>query len=96
LNELNAHLKNLEHRYQILSEEKLRSELEQRQRLEGSNKTVANLRADIEHLKGTVTEKHLEAQELRAENMAVKEIGDHRALDISRLKNELNHLSEVN
>lgn len=59
-------------------------------------KTVAHLRTDIDQLKSNITEKHIENQELRAENLAVKEIADHRALDIARLKNELSHMSELN
>lgn len=35
-------------------------------------------------------------QELRAENMAIKEISDHRQVDIQRLKNELNLLNDNN
>ncbi|KRX09613.1 hypothetical protein PPERSA_09283 [Pseudocohnilembus persalinus] len=94
--ELSSHLKNLEHRYQILSDEKLRCEHDLRLRNENNLKTISNLKTDIDSLKSGLTEKHIENQEIRAENMALKEISDHRSLDINRLKNELSQLNDYN
>ncbi|KAL4496164.1 hypothetical protein ABPG72_012901 [Tetrahymena utriculariae] len=92
--ELNHHLKNLEHRYNILSEEKSRNEIDARNKQAAQAKTISIYKNDIETLKQGLTEKHIELQELRAENMAVKEISDRRQLDIQRLKNELQHTSD--
>ncbi|EAR89366.2 hypothetical protein TTHERM_00373830 (macronuclear) [Tetrahymena thermophila SB210] len=92
--ELNHHLKNLEHRYNILSEEKSRNEIDARNKQAAQAKTISIYKNDIETLKQSLTEKHIELQELRAENMAVKEISDRRQLDIQRLKNELQHTSD--
>lgn len=52
-------------------------------------KVIANLKTDIDVLKSTLAEKNIEYQENKAENLAIKDIADHRALDISKLKNEL-------
>ncbi len=52
-----------------------------------------NLCAEIEHLKGTVTEKFLEAQELRAENMALK---DEKKKIIEEKNNKNNELLKTN
>lgn len=57
-------------------------------------KTITLYKQDIDNLKQNLTEKHIEVQEMRAENMAVKEISDRRQGDINRLKNELGHLSD--
>lgn len=52
-------------------------------------KTIANLKTDIDTLKSTIAENNIEYQELKAENLAIKDIAEHRSLDITKLKHEL-------
>ena len=52
-------------------------------------KTIANLKTDIDTLKSTINETNIEYQELKAENLAIKDIAEHRSIDITKLKNEL-------
>jgi len=51
--------------------------------------SMANLKTDIDTLKAALSEKNIECQELRTENLAFKDIAEHRALDIQKLKEEL-------
>ncbi|KAM3147191.1 hypothetical protein pb186bvf_000907 [Paramecium bursaria] len=94
--ELAQHLKSLEHRYNMLHDEKMRNEVEFRNRSDQTLKSVAGLRNENDSLKSQLTEKHIEIQELRAESLAVKEIADHRAQDIQRNKSELQQVTENN
>jgi hypothetical protein len=79
-------LKSLEHRlvlditlrYDTLHDEKLRNEVEYKNRNDFNLKTVASLRAEIDNLKAQNTERHIELQEMRAEFITIKEIADHR------------------
>lgn len=47
------------------------------------------MKTDVDILKSTLAEKNIEYQENKAENLAIKDIADHRSIDISKLKNEL-------
>ncbi|CAD8105253.1 unnamed protein product [Paramecium sonneborni] len=94
--ELATHLKSLENRYNTLHEEKMRNEVEYRNRSDQTLKTIANLRNEIDSLKSQITEKHIESQEMRAENLAFKEITDHRQQENSRVKNDLAQIQEAN
>jgi chromosome segregation ATPase len=94
--DLSSQFMNLDHRYNILQDEKLRSESEYKTRNDLTLKTVANLRTDIDTLKANIAEKNIEYQELKHENLASKDIADHRVLDISKLKNELASALDVN
>jgi len=87
--DLSSNLRNLEHRYNLLSEEKIRGDSDYKARNDANLKTIANLKTDIDVLKSTIAEKNIEYQENKAENLAIKDIADHRAIDISKLKNEL-------
>ncbi len=71
-------MKSLEHRYNLLHDEKVRSEVDFKNRNEFNLKTIANLRTELDNLKSTATEKHIECQEMRAESLAIKEIAEHR------------------
>lgn len=59
-------------------------------------KTIANLKTDIDLLKSTIAEKRIELRENKAETQAMKEIADHRAIDISKLKDEITGSIELN
>jgi len=50
---------------------------------------MANLKTDIDTLKAALSEKNIECSELRTENLAIKDIAEHRGLDIQKLKDEL-------
>ena len=50
---------------------------------------MANLKTDIDTLKAALSEKNIECSELRTENLAIKDIAEHRSLDIQKLKDEL-------
>ncbi|CAK93525.1 unnamed protein product (macronuclear) [Paramecium tetraurelia] len=84
--ELATHLKSLEHRYNMLHEEKMRNEVEFRNRSDQTLKTIANLRNEIDNLKSQLTDKHIENQEMKAENLAFKEITEHRSQENQRVK----------
>jgi hypothetical protein len=43
---------------------------------------MANLKTDIDTLKAALSEKNIEYSELRTENLAIKDIAEHRGLDI--------------
>ncbi|CAD8089973.1 unnamed protein product [Paramecium primaurelia] len=94
--ELATHLKSLEHRYNMLHEEKMRNEVEYRNRSDQTLKTIANLRNEIDNLKSQLTEKHIENQEMKAENLAFKEITEHRSQENQRVKNDMGLLQENN
>ena len=51
--------------------------------------SMANLKTDIDTLKAALSEKNIECQELRTENLALKDIAEHRGLDINKLRDEL-------
>jgi len=87
--DLSSQLKNLEHRYNLLQEEKLRDESDHKHRNQTNLVLIANLKTDIDTLKATIEEKTIQFQEEKAENLAIKDIADHRAADIAKLKNEL-------
>lgn len=87
--DLASQLRNLEHRYNLLQEEKYRAEADFKTRNEQNFKTIANLKTDVDTLKSTIQENNLDYQELRAENAAVKDISESRSLEITKLKNEL-------
>ena len=59
-----------------------------------SLKTIANLKTDIDTMKSALTEKNIEIQELRSENLSFKELAEHRALENSRCKNDIQILNE--
>lgn len=86
--ELAAQLRNLEHRYNLLQEDKFRGEADFKARNEQNFRTIANLKTDIDTLKSTISETQIEYQELKAESAAIKDIAETRSMDISQLRNE--------
>ena len=59
-------------------------------------RNMANLKTDIDTLKTALSDKNIECQELRTENLAFKDIAEHRSLDIHKLKEELTALLNEN
>ena len=67
----------------------MKGESDYKHRNETNLRTIANLKTDIDTLKATIEEKTIQFQEDKAENLAIKDIADHRAQDIAKLKNEV-------
>ena len=67
----------------------MRSDADYKHRNDTNLRTIANLKTDVDTLKATIEDKNIEYQENKAENLALKDIADHRAMDISKLKNEV-------
>ena len=89
-------MKSLEHRYDILHTEKTRNDKENRLRNEQNIKTISNLKLDLNTLGSAIEDKNLEIRDFKAEIFALKDLADHRVLDINKLKAELNNaLDEI-
>jgi len=94
--DLAAQLRNIEHRYNLLQDEKLRAEADFKSRNDINFKTIANLKTDIDTLKSNIAENNIEYQELKAENQAVKDIAEQRDISIRKIKNEIADALEQN
>jgi len=94
--DLAAQLRNIEHRYNLLQDEKLRAEADFKSRNDINFKTIANLKTDIDTLKSNIAENNIEYQELKAENQAVKDIAEQRDISIRNIKNEIADALEQN
>jgi len=94
--DLASQLRNIEHRYNLLQEEKLRAEVDFKSRNDLNFKTIANLKTDIDTLKSNIAESNIEYQELKAENQAVKDIAEQRDVSIKKLKLEVADALEQN
>ena len=82
--------------YNSLHDDKLRNEVDLKSKNDHLNKNIAMLRVDNDNLKTQVMNRQLEQQETRAENIAIKEISDHRTADVLRHKNDLQQITENN
>jgi len=94
--DLASQLRSIEHRYNLLQEEKLRAEVDFKSRNDINFKTIANLKTDIDTLKSNIAESNIEYQELKAENHAAKDIAEQRDINIRKLKNEVADSLEQN
>jgi chromosome segregation ATPase len=94
--EINTHLTNLEHRHNLLLDEKNRNEREFRARHEANQATILALKGEIDTLKGQLATENLSLNDLKSENYELAEIVDNRSREIKRLKDELNALSDAN
>jgi len=94
--DLAAQLRNIEHRYNLLQDEKLRAESDFKSRNDINFKTIANLKTDIDTLKSNIAENNIEYQELKAENQAVNDIAEQRDISIRKIKNEIADALEQN
>jgi chromosome segregation ATPase len=94
--DLASQLRSIEHRYNLLQEEKLRAESDFKGRNDINFKTIANLKTDIDTLKSNIAEANIEYQELKAENQAIKDIAEQRDINIKKLKHEVGDSLEQN
>jgi chromosome segregation ATPase len=95
-NELHSKLNNLEHRYNLLQEEKSLNEREFKNRNELNLRTINNLKSDIDTLKQELNVLSADAQDLRFDNQSINEIVNNRSSEIGQLKAELGDLSDNN
>jgi len=95
-NELHSKLNNLEHRYNLLQEEKTLNEREFKNRNELNLRTINNLKADIDTLKQELNVLSADAQDLRYDNQSINEIITNKSAEVSQLKAELADLSDSN
>jgi len=94
--DLASQLRSIEHRYNLLQEEKLRAEADFKGRNDINFKTIANLKTDIDTLKSNIAEANIEYQELKAENQAIKDIAEQRDINIKKFKHEVAESLEQN
>ena len=72
-NELHTQLSNLEHRYSLLHDEKVKSDQEYKSRTEAHLKQIANLKTDLETLKTVLNERNHENSVLSSDFQAMQE-----------------------
>lgn len=73
---LSGELNNLEHRYTLLKEEKVRVEREFKGRNELNQKQISNLRHEIDAMKAEQSNINIENQEIRADNSALSDLAE--------------------
>lgn len=95
-NELHSKLNNLEHRYNLLQEEKTLNEREFKNRNELNLRTINNLKVDIDSLKQELNVLSADAQDLRYDNQSINEIITNKSAEVASLKAELADLSDSN
>mmetsp|Transcript_39528 Transcript_39528/g.45983 ORF Transcript_39528/g.45983 Transcript_39528/m.45983 type:complete len:389 (+) Transcript_39528:51-1217(+) len=94
--ELHTKLNNLEHRYNLLQEEKTLNERDFKARNEINSKTVQNLKFDCDGLKNELNALNGDLQDLRIDNNGINELINSRSAEIARLKAELADLFDSN
>lgn len=94
--EVSTHLTNLEHRYNLLLEEKSRGEKEYKLRNEANQNTIQTLKSDIDTLKSQVGNENYRLNELKSEHYELSDIVENRSREIKRLKEELQILADSN
>lgn len=95
-NELHSKLNNLEHRYNLLQEEKTLNEREFKSRNELNLRTINNLKSDIDSLKQELNVLSADAQDLRFDNQNINDIVGNRSAEVAQLKAELADLTDSN
>jgi hypothetical protein len=80
----------MENRYKLLSEEKVRSEMEGRQRLDRGMDEIAECRKQIEDLKYMLSEKSRQNMELQDELARSKRVLDEKFYEAGRNRDESN------
>ena len=74
----------------------LRSENDNRGKIDYTLHAIANLKTDVDTLRHNINQANIEAQKLKSENIAVKDIADNKALGLADLKREMNTTIEIN
>jgi len=95
-NELHSKLNNLEHRYNLLQEEKTLNEREFKSRNELNLRTINNLKSDIDSLKQELNVLTADVQDLRFDNQNINDIVGNRSAEVAQLKAELADLTDGN
>ena len=80
----------MENRYKLLSEEKVRSEMEGRNRLDRGMDEIAECRKQIEDLKYMLSEKSRQNMELQDELARSKRVLDEKFFEAGKLRDESN------
>jgi chromosome segregation ATPase len=86
---LQDQLLNLEGNFSRLTDEKRRMDDDYKSRVEGNLVFIANLRNELDEQKGTLTDRKKQNSDLYIELERQKDTHDHRNVDLSRLKGEL-------
>lgn len=89
-------MNNLEHRYNLLQEEKTLNERDFKNRNEINTKTIQNLKFDVDGLKNELDAINGDLQDLRIDNNGINELINNRSSEIARLKAELSDLFDSN
>ena len=80
----------MENRYKLLSEEKVRSEMEGRARLDRGMDEIADCRKQVEDLKYMMSEKQRQNMELQDELQRSKRVLDEKFFESGKLRDESN------
>ena len=80
----------MENRYKLLSEEKVRSEMEGRARLDRGMDDIADARKQVEDLKYMLSEKSRQNMELQDELARSKRVLDEKFFEAGKLRDESN------
>ena len=87
---VNDEIFSMENRYKLLSEEKVRSEMEGRARLDRGMDEIADCRKQTEDLKYMMSEKQRQNMELQDELMRSKRVLDEKFFEAGKLRDESN------
>ena len=87
---VNDEIFSMENRYKLLSEEKVRSEMEGRSRLDRGMDEIADCRKQTEDLKYMMSEKQRQNMELQDELMRSKRVLDEKFFEAGKLRDESN------
>ena len=87
---VNDEIFSMENRYKLLSEEKVRSEMEGRSRLDRGMDEIADCRKQVEDLKYMMSEKQRQNMELQDELMRSKRVLDEKFFEAGKLRDESN------
>jgi len=80
----------MQNRYKLLSEEKVRSEMEGRHRLDRGTDEIAECRKQVEDLKYMLSEKSRQNMELQDENSRSKRVLDEKFFEAGKNRDENN------
>ena len=59
-------------------------------------KTISALKNEIDQVKSELSNQNIDLQEMKADNVALVEMSEHRDYELSRLKGELSNVFEKN
>lgn len=87
---VNDEIFSMDNRYKLLSEEKVRSEMEGRARLDRGMDEIADCRKQVEDLKYMLSDKSRQNMELQDELMRSKRVLDEKFFESGKLRDESN------